>query len=683
MSKPTPRPYQRQDLVAIRAKLKEHRRVLYVLPTGGGKTVVAGNYIEQNIRAGQRGLVLVHSGELLEQMVATLQRFGLEPHEIGVIWQDDKRTNPTSPMQVATVQTLTKRAKPRADFVVVDEADLSLTPMWVKNIDGWYRDAKILGLTATPFRLDRKPMSDAFDVMVPDPPRTVQELIDTRDDAGRPALLAPRCFVPVRERLIDTDGVKIEGGDWQQAELEKRACATWTLAGVSRWMRALGEDRNGFVFACGVKHIQKLVEQINADKRFQARPLSRATPKSERRDMLRPGGWLETGKRRVVVTCDVVSRGYDLPAAKLVVMARPTCSEALYRHQVGRILRPTTKNEFQPLVLDLTRNVLRFGRPQDPRDKPLSLEAEPVMRGLAKTNPAPKAKQCETCGTIAALGATACEQCGAEFPARSPTEVAGALVEYVPMACATCGQPATRQSSRSARRRGHSAYCDQHALTNQKRMVPIIPCATCGQPATRQSSRSARRRGTNAYCDQHALTNQKRMVPLLPCATCGQPATRQSSTTARRRGGKAYCDQHAVTNQKRMVPLLPCATCGQPANRQSSRSARRRGGKAYCDQHAVTNQKRMVPLLPCATCGQPATENSSRRARREGMKAYCLEHPKRRRDLLPCATCGQPATLKSSHDARHKGHNAYCTEHPGGHRPPAEVDRLMKEEEKS
>ncbi len=93
------RPYQKVDLEAIYKAFKSFRRVLYVIATGAGKTVVAGRYIEQQVLAGKCGLIIIQTGELVEQMVATCLRFALDADQIGVLWQDDTRTNPGAPLR--------------------------------------------------------------------------------------------------------------------------------------------------------------------------------------------------------------------------------------------------------------------------------------------------------------------------------------------------------------------------------------------------------------------------------------------------------------------------------------------------------------------------------------------------------------------------------------------------------
>lgn len=411
--------YQHGDARRVQEALKAHRRVLYVLPTGGGKTVIASWLVWQAWLYGSRVLVLVHRGELLEQMFATMTRgASLRPEDVGVIWRDDKRTNPDARIQIASIDTAIRRKKfPAADFVLADEAHHGVSDKW-QRVFGWYPEAKILGLTATPTRLDGKPLGEAFDAMVEGP--TIAKLIEGK------WLMRPRVFVRDRGRSIDLTKVKRQAGDYERGELERRASRRNVLSGVSEHIKKHAENRNGIVFACGLKHCVKLASTLRGAG-MKAEIVTGETSTADRRKLLDPGGWLDSGSRRYVVTCDVLSEGYDLPSIKLVVMVRPTCSEALYLHQSGRILRPH-KSGVEPMILDLTTNALRWGVPQDVRE--WSLHEKRRVPG--KGDP-PRAKCCPECEAVLPVSASTCE-CGYAFPIREPAEREGQLVEIDPEA---------------------------------------------------------------------------------------------------------------------------------------------------------------------------------------------------------------------------------------------------------
>jgi hypothetical protein len=300
--------YQHNEARRLLAELKKHRRVLFVLPTAGGKTVIASWIMRQWLLAGKRVLVLVHRRELLEQMYETLTS-GADVDEdmVGVIWRDDHRTNADAPIQVASIDTAIRRKKfPAADYVICDEAHHSVAAKWQRVIS-WYPEANILGLTATPERLDGKPLGIAFDVMVEGP--TVQKLIDMGH------LMKPRVFAREQGRSIDLTNIRRSMGDYAQGEVEKRSSKPNVIKGVVDHIKKHAQGRSGIVFACGVKHCNKLAAAFKAAG-LKCEIVLGNTGIVRRRQLLEPGGWLDSGQKRYVITCDVLSEGYDLPSAK-------------------------------------------------------------------------------------------------------------------------------------------------------------------------------------------------------------------------------------------------------------------------------------------------------------------------------------------------------------------------------
>jgi len=155
-------PYQDASVAEIRAAFRRGvRKVLYVLPTGGGKTVIFCFIAEQALRRGNRVLILVHRQELIEQTVAALSQFGIECGIIAAGYEPSDGL----PVQVASVMTLVRREVDGFDLVIVDEAHHAVAGSWRGVLDK-LTNARILGVTATPERLDGRGLGDAFDEMV-------------------------------------------------------------------------------------------------------------------------------------------------------------------------------------------------------------------------------------------------------------------------------------------------------------------------------------------------------------------------------------------------------------------------------------------------------------------------------------------------------------------------------------
>ncbi len=160
------RPYQSTAVANIRAALaRGHRSVLFVLPTGGGKTVVFSHIAEQASRKGNRICILVHRVELLEQASRSLAGLGVRHGLIAA----NRSMDLSAPVQVASVQTLARRLQrlPADLFqlLVVDEAHHSNAGTWAKVLSHFHR-ARVLGVTATPCRCDGRGLGEWYGEMV-------------------------------------------------------------------------------------------------------------------------------------------------------------------------------------------------------------------------------------------------------------------------------------------------------------------------------------------------------------------------------------------------------------------------------------------------------------------------------------------------------------------------------------
>ena len=155
-------PYQAAGVEALRDSLRAgHRRILAVCPVGGGKTVVFSTILASAVAKCGNGLVLVHREELLDQASDKLTRCGVSH---GVI-KAGRRPQPCWPVQVASVQSLIRRAVPPASIVVIDEAHRTLAASYRQLLQR-LPDAKILGFTATPYRTDGRGLGDVYTDLV-------------------------------------------------------------------------------------------------------------------------------------------------------------------------------------------------------------------------------------------------------------------------------------------------------------------------------------------------------------------------------------------------------------------------------------------------------------------------------------------------------------------------------------
>jgi superfamily II DNA or RNA helicase len=400
------RPYQQQAINDLRAAFRNGARApLLVAPTGAGKTVIFSAIAAATAAKGRSGLVLVHRRELVTQASRKLTDAGVAH---GIIAAGINGANAS--IQVASVQTLIRRlqkiTKP-PDLIIIDEAHHAAAGSWQTIINHW-PDVPLIGVTATPCRLDGKGLGNVFDTLIEGP--SVQMLTS----AG---YLSPaRIYAP--PMVADLSGVKRRAGDYAIDQAADAMIRPTVTGDAIKHYRTLAGDQQAIAFCCNVNHA------VSVRDSFAAAGISSELLLGNTSDRDAVVGKFANGETRILVTVDVVSEGFDIPAAGCAILLRPTQSLGLYLQQVGRVLRPAPGKK-HAIILDHVGNVIRHGWPDDVR--PWSLEhGAPRASGSA----APSVRTCPKC-FAAFKPAPACPCCGAQCAAlpRELKQVAGELQE--------------------------------------------------------------------------------------------------------------------------------------------------------------------------------------------------------------------------------------------------------------
>jgi superfamily II DNA or RNA helicase len=398
------RPYQQQLITDIRLQYQlGHRKVLAVLPTGGGKTVCFSYIAEQAAKKGNRVLVLVHRQELLDQASRSMT----VPH--GRI-SAGKAMDLSHVVQVASVQTVARRLHllPRDFFqlLVVDEAHHTTAGTWAKVIEH-FSQAKLLGVTATPIRGDGRGLGEHYQSMVEGP--TAQQLTDDGFLAAA-KVLAPPGF--------DSAGLRKRMGDFDTKQAEQRV---GTIMGdcLGHYRKHLS-GQTAIAFCCSVAHAEA-VAHLFQSAGIAAASIDGSMDAGTRRELLSDLG---TGRLKVLTSCALIGEGVDVPSVGGCILLRPTASVALHLQMIGRCLRPQPGK--RAVVLDHVGNTLRLGHHLEPR--------EWTLDGLRKRDrdAAPSVKVCPTCFATSISTAQVCRECGHVFapPERRELQVVdGELVE--------------------------------------------------------------------------------------------------------------------------------------------------------------------------------------------------------------------------------------------------------------
>jgi len=331
------RPYQRCAVDQVRDALT--RRPLLVAPTGSGKTVMAVALVGE-LQA--RTLWLAHRKELIDQAAAHLERLGVWP---GIIMAG-YRPDPQAGVQVASVQTLIRRTPPPVDLIIVDECHHVTSGGSYSDVLDAYPGTPVVGLTATPFRLDGRGLGDVFGHIV------VAAYTDELCASG--VLHNPRVFAG---KSPDLRGVRVSLGDYAVGALAERTNTAEQNADIVKTWQEKSPGLRTVAFAVNVAHSLAIVEAFT-EAGISAEHVDGTTPRDKRDAIL---GRLRSGDTHVVSNCMVLTEGWDLPALNTAIVARPTASLNLHLQMLGRIMRACPEKA-GAIVLDHAGNHHVHGR---------------------------------------------------------------------------------------------------------------------------------------------------------------------------------------------------------------------------------------------------------------------------------------------------------------------------------
>ena len=408
-------PHQLEAVAEIRqAYQARHRSVLFVLPTGGGKTVLFSHITRETAARGNRVGILVHRAELLRQASASLQALGV-PH--GLI-AANRSMDLSHPVQVASVQTLARRLRhipPEFfDLLVIDEAHHSNAGTWAKVLEHC-RAARVLGVTATPVRGDGRGLGEWYSAMVMGP--TAAWLTENGPEPGRTYLAPARVLAPPIG--FDATGLRRRMGDFDMSQAATSLQAGQAMGDCLSHYRRYLDGQTAIAFCCSVAHAEAVADL------FQRNGVAAAsidgTMDSQTREQLLAD--LGAGRLKVLTSCALIGEGVDVPSVAGCILLRPTQSVSLHLQMIGRCLRPQPGK--QAVILDHVGNVVRLGHHLEERE--WTLEGTP-KRDREK---APSVKVCPQCFAAMPSARQTCPDCGHQFtPERRELEhVEGELVE--------------------------------------------------------------------------------------------------------------------------------------------------------------------------------------------------------------------------------------------------------------
>lgn len=363
----TLRDYQQLAKEDIFDKWNLFDNILYQMPTGTGKTRLFTSIIRDiNIwglrhNINFRILIIAHRSELIEQSSRSLDKYRIK-HGVLAGTMKDKR-DLTQAIQVASIQTITHPANQclienlKFDFIIIDEAHHAVASSYQKLWE-FCPDAKKLGVTATPWRMNNSGFAQIFDAYIPS--MSIKEFIQK-------GWLATYQYysIPISSELLKSiDSIRefdIEG-DYKNSVLAE-VCDTLKIRAQlydSYAKNALG--KKGIIYSISREHSEHICSQYQSHG-VSIENIDSKTPAKVRETVINA---FKNGEIDIIVNVDIFSEGFDCPDIEFIQLARPTKSLVKYIQQVGRGLRKN--GDKRCIILDNVGMYSRFGLPDEVRD---------------------------------------------------------------------------------------------------------------------------------------------------------------------------------------------------------------------------------------------------------------------------------------------------------------------------
>jgi len=376
------RDYQ-QDLYqkTVKAFKQGFRRPLVVAPCGAGKSYLFAEMIRQT-----RGevLVLTHRQELKEQHEELLQNLAVTNARVAMIMTEANRLG----------------QYPTPALIVADEAHLSRSNSWMKVIRHY--DTWTVGLTATPIRLDGKPLGDVFDALV--------EGVDTKWLIEHKRLAPYEYYAPT---AVETDGLRKVAGDFVTTDLERLMEEKAIYGNVVGTYQRLAAGEKTIAYCVSVKHAGETARAF-ADAGIRAEVLSASTNKRDRERIM---GDFRSGDLRMVCNVGIISEGVSIDDVSCCMLLRPTDSVALGIQQMMRCMRYLPGKTAK--IIDFVGNYTRVGLPDEEREWSLG---KPLKRKPSLDDNGDFYIRCCPECFLTFQTAPVCPYCGAAYPL-TPREI--------------------------------------------------------------------------------------------------------------------------------------------------------------------------------------------------------------------------------------------------------------------
>ena len=414
----TLRPYQSLAVHNLRRALAGGVvREMLCSPTGSGKTEIGMALVRGARAKHKRVAFLCNRVHLVEQTSRRFTRAGI----MHGILQGENTARVYESVLVASIQTVVRRGMPDVDLIIIDEAHTVAGSKEYRAVIATAKGVPVIGLSATPYARGLGKHYDElggplFEHM------TVAATIPDLIDAGY--LVDCDVYAPSEPDMTGIKQARNAFGDldWTDADVG-RAANKPELVGdiVTHWLR-LAAGTPTVCFAANIAHSKHIVERFQAAG-VSAEHIDCYTDADERRAIL---ARMEAGETMVLSNVGILAEGWDFPACRTLILARPTRSLIRYIQMAGRVLRPHA-SKVRALILDHSGSVTRLGFPTE--EFPLELDdgSPRDAKGGQEEREKPLPKACASCSYVKTVHK--CPVCGFAPERRANVDVrAGDLV---------------------------------------------------------------------------------------------------------------------------------------------------------------------------------------------------------------------------------------------------------------
>lgn len=316
-------------------------RLCCVLPCGAGKTAIFCYlaYLNTIKKASNRVLILLHRKELLKQTIDAFKSFQINTDHINIA-------------MIQSFKNTLKTGIKSYSLIIIDECHHATSNSF-KAVLNAYSKTALIGFTATPARLDGKPLGEIFDHLIVgvDYSYLIQNKYLSDYDYFSPDL------------NFNFSEWKLKSGDFDSTDnalhLDKKAI-------YGDILKYLNLKKKTIIYSPTVDYSKKLEAQINNFfKSSVAKEFNGKTSQNERDQIIND---FKNDKIKIIINVDLIGEGFNVPSCDCVFLLRATQSLTLYIQQAGRALRadPNNPNK-RASIFDFVGNIYRFGFPDAPR----------------------------------------------------------------------------------------------------------------------------------------------------------------------------------------------------------------------------------------------------------------------------------------------------------------------------